>query len=95
MIEILSRAYKTNMGIFEKIVDAQAAELLRIIESSPQLDNQTIAKTLVDHAKQVVDILTTTKDSRPRRRRINGGTTKRKPKAVAEPMALPFPSGPA
>lgn len=45
-----------------------------------------IAKSLVAQSAAVVDILTLTATSKPKARRINGGTKKRKVAAVVAPV---------
>lgn len=84
MIEF-TKAYKAAGAIYDTLEEAQAAELVQLLKPN---DTQTVitpvyaAKVILENAKLVIGILTTTKDSRPRARAENGGTKKHKPKPL-------------
>lgn len=86
MIEF-TKAYKTTSGqTFESIEAAQEAELQGILAGS-EGSTGTVAKRIVEKSDQIIDVLTTTAKSKPKARRINGGTKKRIPKPKALPAA--------
>jgi hypothetical protein len=76
----------SNGGVHISLEDAQIAELVILInghyKTAPPENEQAIAnglcRLLVGNRSVVVDILTTTPDSRPKARKVNGGTKKRK-----------------
>lgn len=73
MIEF-TKSFKTEDNkIFATIEEAQIHEL----EVALSLDSD-IVKQIVDNKDAVMDILTTTKNSKPKARKINGGNKKRK-----------------
>jgi len=76
MIEF-TKSYKTADGeVFATIEEAQIHEFESLIGSLP--DNITaLTHLLVSEKDKIVDILTTTSNSKPKGRRINGGTKKR------------------
>lgn len=70
---------------YATLEDAQKEGLLRLLAGdeanrSPELER--IAHKLVTEADKVIDILTTDTSSRPKARKVNGGTKKRKPKPL-------------
>lgn len=75
-------AYKVGELTFPTLKHAQTHELLGLIESIQAKDNGELVAELIKHADKVIDILSTTATSKPRARRINGGTKKRKAKAA-------------
>ena len=86
MIEF-TKSYKTVDGeVFASIEEAQQHELSVVFEKHPTLQqtglppepmNDWIAKMILDNKDAVMDILTTTPNSKPKARKINGGTKKR------------------
>lgn len=77
-----TRAYQTSDGhTFPTLEQAQREELLAVIESIQAKNNADLAGELIKHADKVIDILSTTATSRPKARKANGGTKKRKAKA--------------
>lgn len=80
------RAYKTSDGhMVPDLKTAQVMELVTLLK----LDGSKIAELIVENRVQVLDILTTSKDSRPRARAVNGGKRTRKPKSPAAPTPVP------
>lgn len=49
----------------------------------------TVARFIIENADKIIDILTTTATSKPKARKINGGTKVRKPKPTATPATTP------
>jgi hypothetical protein len=82
MIEF-TKAFKISSGeTFATVEEAQGMELA--ILGLPDESVQMILK----HKGVVIDILTTTATSKPKARRIHGGTKKRKA-AVVVPVVVP------
>lgn len=82
MIEFV-KAYKLSGGqMAHDLKTAQVMELCTLLK----LDGSKLAELIVEKKEAVIDILTTTKDSRPRARRVNGGKRTRKP-ATSTPAA--------
>ncbi len=80
MIERTS-AFKTSDGqTFAELPDAQKHELELLLEHDDDLP-MTVS-TLLEHADKIVDILTTGPRSKPKARKIHGGTKKRKSAAA-------------
>lgn len=83
------KSYKTSDGkSFFELVEAQAHEIVLIVEKVPGVGDMVsgeIASAIVQQKDRIVDILTTTASSRPKARRVNGGTKKRKAPAPAVP----------
>lgn len=73
-----TQGWKVGEMFFATLAAAQAEELARVFDCPNGPD---IARKIIDHATEVRDILTTTPDSRPKARRIHGGTKPRKAKA--------------
>lgn len=95
-----TQAFKTGDGnTFQSLDLAQAHELVLLFDSetpAPPLTHASAADMLVKHAKQVVDILTTTPTSKARARSVNGGTkTRVKKPETPIPSQFPKPSGDA
>jgi hypothetical protein len=64
---------------FKLLSQAQAHDLKTILEI-----NDATAEAILDNRAQIVDILTTTETSKPRARKVNGGTkTKKTPTPAA------------
>jgi hypothetical protein len=89
MIEF-TKAFKASDGqAYFTIEDARQAEIecmmagdesFEVVKSESQ---ESIAKWIVDNQEKIVDILTTTENSKPKARAINGGRKPRKPKTPA------------
>ena len=82
MIEF-TKSYKVGDKVFASLGEAQLSELMAIIETEePNLKGQDYIRVIpghfVDHADKVIDILSTTVNSRPKARRINGARKTRK-----------------
>lgn len=92
--------YQSSDGMIHgSLVEAQKAELVILFkENDPATpdapwDLNEIADWLVRHQQQAVDILTMKPSSKPRARKINGGTKARAKKSTrheAEQIAMPF-----
>lgn len=86
------RAYVVGDRVFPTLERAQAAELQSLLSSISQITAESAATTIVQHAEEVLNILTTTDASHPRGRKANGASRKsRKAQANAapEPELLP------
>lgn len=84
MIEF-TRSYKTGDGqVFGTIVEAQAHELVALMKSSDLTDNgaEAVAQFLIAQKESVLDILTMTPNSKPKARKMHGGTKVRTKKTV-------------
>lgn len=94
MIEF-TKSYKTSDGqVFGSIEDAQTHELAIAIAKSKgatvSFDSaKEIAGLIMENRESIVDVLTTTPNSKPKARAINGGTKKRVKKvAVSDPSTI-------
>lgn len=79
-------SFKTsNDKVFETLADAQQEEIAVILsgDGNPGETLRTFCQKMVQNADKIVDVLSTTPTSKPRARRVNGGTKKRKPDAAA------------
>ncbi len=73
------KAYTTTDGkTFGVIEEAQQHELELMFGRDTPATASALAAALLQNADKIVDILTTTKSSKPKARRINGGTKVRK-----------------
>jgi hypothetical protein len=81
MIEF-TRAFKTASGVYGTLEEAQLAELAVLFKDAESVgvNPESVAQLVLDNTDQIVNILTTTKDSRPKARKENGGTKKRRKK---------------
>lgn len=90
MIEF-TKAFKTSDGeTHASLEDAKRHELVNLFlgQQLPESDEQKqkaddAAQIVLDASDQIVDILTTTATSKPRARKVNGGSKQRKPKTPA------------
>lgn len=90
MIEF-TKAFKSSNGkVHTSLSDAQKSDLVEILlgfqlpqSDAAEQNAKDTAEIIVEHAEQIVDILTTTPTSKPRARKINGGSKKRQPKTQA------------
>lgn len=79
-----SKSYKTSDNqVFGSIEEAQLHEIETIIIKFPLFENNSatvpeIAKLIINNKDVIIDILTTTPNSKPKARAIHGGTKKRK-----------------
>lgn len=84
--------YKVGEQFFPTIVEAQRAELSMLfqeytkipMDANTSITHPTILGAIIQNADRIVDILTMTPASKPRARRINGGTKKRTPKPATQ-----------
>lgn len=91
MIEF-AKSYKASDGkCYGTLREAQVVEISKLMKELPNsATSNEIAERLLDEKDAVIDILTTTDTSRPKARRINGGSKKRKTAptvAPAQPQA--------
>ena len=88
MIEIVKGpVFKVGQQFFASIGEAQALELAGVLVNcrNPELtddERSGIADHLIENRAAVIDILTMTKRSLPKARKINGGSKKRKSAAL-------------
>ena len=76
--------FKSGDRFFPFIEDAQRAELVKLFTGKIGAEAlEAVASFIVAQREEVVDILTTTPDSRPKARKIHGGKKERKAKAPA------------
>lgn len=75
MIEF-TKSYKVGDQVFATLTEAQAHELGILSASSK--DVAQFITFMVQNPEKVIDILSTTTSSRPKARKANGGTKKRK-----------------
>jgi hypothetical protein len=84
MIEF-TKSYKTTDGqVFSSIEAAQMHEIV-LLFNDDKFDataHNTIAKFLLSKKDALIDIFTTTPNSKPKARAIHGGTKKRTPKVI-------------
>lgn len=91
MIEF-TKAFKTSDGeTHASLEEAQKHELL-LIYGTTASDAEAVARehfanVVMDNSDRIVDILTTTATSKPRARKVNGGSKQRKPKTPAPEAA--------
>ena len=77
MIKIIKKAYQVGNQAYASLEEAQQMETYFLLEASaakvkmPLENNMDVAKWVVSHKIQLIDILTTTPNSRPYRRKIN------------------------
>ncbi len=98
-----TQSYQTSDGqVFGTLEEAQLHELVVWIRSAADTltekaedtltvnQAEIIASALQKDAAKIIDILTTTATSKPKARRVNGGTKKRKADATEQaPSAAP------
>lgn len=72
--------YRTGEKVFAFIEDAQREELRTLLKLDSSVNS--IVDLMIDHSKEIVDILTTGPKSRPKARAVNGAKRIRKPKIV-------------
>jgi hypothetical protein len=76
-----TNAFKVGDQSFLTLEQAQKHEIRNLLELDPQivtLDRKEIADWVVQYKDVIVDILTTSASSKPKARKINGGTKRRK-----------------
>ena len=80
-----TKSYKTNDGqIFGTIEEAQAHEIAVVFEFLPLADAREIASAVLKNKTILIDILTTTPNSKPKARSVNGGSKKRKKMIITD-----------
>ena len=94
MIEF-TKSYKTSDGkLVETIEAAKQHELALVLakilgeDGKVSEEYEKLAQVLLKNKDAIMDVLTTTKSSKPKARAINGGTKKRTAKIV--PLASPL-----
>ena len=85
-----TQSYKVGEKLCATLEEAQIESLIPLLAEAFPPQNNTLeaekcAKLLVQKSEQVIDILTTGPNSKPKARRINGGTKKRTPKTAPAP----------
>ena len=89
MIERTS-AFKTTDGETHASLEAAKLHELKLLVADPVTDQEEklakfFAVEIIKNADRILDILSTTATSKPKARKINGGTKKRAPKNVVTP----------
>lgn len=82
-----TQSYKCSDGtIVATLAEAQETELTILFNESFSDGSMSVAcaKAVLKNAPAVLDILTTTPTSKPKARKVNGGTKKRTPKTEPE-----------
>lgn len=79
MIEY-TRAYVVNGATYSNLLSAQMAAIEELLSKGglETEDARHAAKAVLASATNIIDILTTTTKSRPRARKVHGGTKSRK-----------------
>jgi hypothetical protein len=75
MIERTLAFKTTDASTFSELHEAQEHEI-----SLLHADLATVASMILEYSDKIVDILTTTPTSKPKARKIHGGTKTRKPR---------------
>lgn len=92
-------AYQSSDGTaHSSLEEAQKAEIKALFKREERANTsewlepslEYIADLLVENAGQVVDILTTTPTSKPKARKVNGGTKRRKKGEQLQTEPLPL-----
>lgn len=76
----------TDNQIFASLEQAQQHEIELLLGFTDETIPSTVAgisNAIMDRRDKLVDILTTTASSKPRARKVNGGSKKRKPDPAA------------
>lgn len=86
-------AYQSSDGTaHSSLEEAQRAELKTLLKEEAGFEEglalADVVQAIISNAETIVDILTTTPTSKPKARKVNGGTKKRTPKATTEPLPL-------
>ena len=80
------QAYKIGEETFGTLREAQYAALKYVLSL---VEGQDPIGSLLENSAQVIDILTTTASSKPRARKVNGGTKKRVKKIITAGPSAP------
>ena len=84
MIEF-TKSYKTADGlVFGTIEQAQLHEITAIFEKTPVTTAKDIATAVLKNQDILIDVLTTTPNSKPKARASHGGTKSRKKTVVTD-----------
>lgn len=84
MIEF-TKSYKTGDGqVFGSIEDAQAHEIEVLFEKNPFETPADAAKIILKNKAILIDVLTTTPNSKPKARATHGGTKARKRTVITD-----------
>lgn len=84
---LFTKAYQAAGKTYATLEEAQIAELDDLFAGKP---TDPASLTIIRNIDKVLDILTTTENSRPLARKTNGGRKPRKPKTDAVPAELPI-----
>ena len=90
-----TQSFQTSNGqVFGTIEEAQRHELAVWIKALGYSDDEsvTLAASMQKDAAKLVDTLTTTATSKPKARRVNGGTKKRKGTETTTPAPSATPA---
>lgn len=77
------KAFKVGEQTYSTIEQAKTAAIMEL-GFGPEVSHQ-----MVKYGAKIADILTTTPTSKPKARKVNGGTKTRKPKEAAVVAAAP------
>ena len=87
MIEF-TKSYKTADGqVFGSIEDAQVHEVEVLFEKNPFETPKDAASVVIKNKTILIDILTTTPNSKPKARATHGGTKSRKKTVITDAAA--------
>lgn len=89
-----ANGWRCGDQFFPSIVQAQEHEIAKLfLEDGPVTrDADSIAKFIMERKDQILDIMTMRKGSKPRARKINGGTKRRKTTTEQATTELPVKS---
>ena len=85
-----TQAYASSTGaIFATLEEAQRDELVALFSAESGLNwtPDEIAERIIEQSARILDILSTTKRSRPARRLVNGYKGRKQGRAAAPPVA--------
>lgn len=84
MIEF-TKSYKTGDGlVFGSIEEAQSHEIANIFKKNPTSTAEEIANVVLKNKTVLIDVLTTTPNSKPKARASHGGTKARRKTVVTD-----------
>jgi hypothetical protein len=81
-----TKAYVANGKTFATLDEARLHALAELLAENPRSD---VAAMVLEQAESTIDILTTTPNSKPSARKINGGRKPRKPRKPKEAPEAP------
>lgn len=84
-----TKAFVANGKVYASLEEAQTAEIAEILKGVENGSPELIASGVVANAERIVDVLTTSQNSRPPARKVNGGRKPRRKKdGAAQPELL-------